>query len=79
MEGLLGNDDLAVLVVAAVGAHVMRKLHRVTTGAGGTRGGADLHVGRTTAMRGAAALLLLRYWHVDLPHIGMLTGTNTRK
>ena len=65
---LLGNDDLAILVVTAVGAHVMRKLHGAATGAGGTRGGIDLHIGGTTVMRTDASLLFLRYWHVDLPY-----------
>ena len=66
---LLGDDDLAVLVEPAVGADVMRKLHGAATGARGTRGGIDLHVGRTTVMRANATLLLLRYWHDDLPYI----------
>ena len=64
---LLGNDDLAVLVVTALGAYVMRELSGTATGAGALRGSRNLHVRRTTTMRANAALLLFRYWHDDLP------------
>ena len=64
---LLGDDDLTVLVIPAVGAHVVRKLHGTATRAGGTRGSLDLHVGGTAGMGCSAALLLLWYWHDDLP------------
>ena len=78
-EGLLRDDDLAVLIVAAVGAHVVRQLDGMAARADRARGSADLHIGRATGVSGTATLFLLRYWHDDLPYMVMLTGTNTRK
>ena len=63
-ERLLGNDDLAILVVAAVGAHVVRKLGGTTLRADGASRSRELAVSRTTSVGGAAALLLLGYCHV---------------
>ena len=66
-RGLLGDDDLAVLVEAAVGAHTVRKLHSAALRADGTRGSAHLHVRGTTVMGSGAAFFVLRYCHDDLP------------
>jgi hypothetical protein len=63
---LHGDDDLAILVVAAVRAHVMRKLRCTALWANGTSRSGELAVGRTTSVRGAATLFLLRYCHLDL-------------
>ena len=63
-KSLLGNDDLAVLVVTAVGAHVVRELGGAALRAHGARRSGELAVGRTTGVGGAAALLLLGYCHV---------------
>ena len=65
---LLGDDDLAILVVTAVGADVMRKLHGAATGARGLSSGRNLHVGGPTTVRTDATLLLFRYWHDDLSY-----------
>ena len=64
---LLGDDDLTILIIAAVGADVMGKLDGAAARADGAGGGVNLHVGGTTRVSGSAALFLLRYWHDDLP------------
>ena len=63
-EKLLGDDDLAVLVVTAVGAHVVRELRGAALRADGASRSRELAVSRTTGVSGAAALLLLGYCHV---------------
>ena len=65
---LLGNDNLAVLVETAAGAHVVRKLNSAATGARGLSRSRDLHVGGTTGVSADTTLLLFRYGHSDLPY-----------
>lgn len=65
---LLGNDNLAVLVETAAGAHVVRELDSTATGARGLSRSRDLHVGGTTGMGADTTLLLFRYGHSDLPY-----------
>ena len=65
---LLGNDNLAILVEATVGADVMRKLDGAATRANGARRGVNLHVGGTTGVSADTTLLLFRYGHSDLPY-----------
>lgn len=63
---LLGDNDLAVLVVATVGAHMMRQLGGAATGAHRAARCRELAVCRTAGVGGTATLLLLRNCHVDL-------------
>ena len=65
---LLGNDNLAVLVETAAGAHVVRKLDSAATGARGLSRSRDLHVSGTTGVSADTTLLLFRYGHSDLPY-----------
>ena len=65
---LLGNDNLAVLVETAAGAHVVRKLDSAATGASGLSRSRNLHVGGTTGVSADTTLLLFRYGHSDLPY-----------
>ena len=65
---LLGNDNLAVLVETAAGAHVVRELNSAATGARGLSRSRDLHVSGTTGMGADTTLLLFRYGHSDLPY-----------
>ena len=65
---LLGNDNLAVLVETAAGAHVVRELDSAATGARGLSRSRDLHVGGTTGVSADTTLLLFRYGHSDLPY-----------
>ncbi len=62
---LLGDNDLAVLIVAAVRAHVVRQLGGTATRAHGPGRSGDLAVGRTTGARGCTALFLLRNCHLE--------------
>ena len=65
---LLGNDNLAVLVETAAGAHVVRELNSTATGARGLSRSRDLHVGGTAGVSADTTLLLFRYGHSDLPY-----------
>ena len=76
---LVDDDDLAALVVPAVEANVMRQLHGTATGARGLGRSADLHVCRAAGMSLRTALLLLRYWHVDLSLLTLPGGVYAQR
>lgn len=60
---LVSDDDFAVLVVAAVAADPVRKLHLTTLRARAAGRGVDLVMLAATTMRADSAHLLLRYCH----------------
>ena len=63
-DRLLGDDDLAIPVITAVPADMVRQFHRTATGARGTALGLDHIVRAATRMRAGTTGFPLRYSHL---------------
>ena len=76
---LLDLQHLAVLVVAAAGAHAVRQLHFAALGADGARGHLGDVVSGTTGVRTSTAGFSFGYCHGLLPFLHGLPCRGSRK